>query len=98
MASQSAISMSDIFDISGDLYDLSGSFYSNLANINRSSITTSSLDVSAVEIVGNTLPQMLIKPSGQTGNDAQLIIRGARNASTTGEIAQLRFENDDKDA
>jgi len=31
MTSQSAISMSDIFDISGDLYDLSGSFYTNLA-------------------------------------------------------------------
>ena len=32
MVSQSAIHMSDIFDISGDLYDLSGSFYTNLAN------------------------------------------------------------------
>jgi len=32
MVSQSAIHMSDIFNISGDLYDLSGSFYTNLAN------------------------------------------------------------------
>ena len=39
------------------------------------------LDVSAVEIVGNVLPQLLIKPARTNNTDAQLIIRGARSST-----------------
>jgi hypothetical protein len=72
---------------------LSGTAFS----LNLESLTATQTLPTALEIISNTDTQLLIAPSSNTSQDARMIIRGARNASSGANHAELRFENYDND-
>jgi len=50
-----------------------------------------------IRIENDNTPQLLIEPASNTGQDAELELRGARNGSTTSFQARLLFSNYDND-
>lgn len=51
----------------------------------------------SVRIEKDGTPQLLVEPASTSSNDAEIEIRGARNASTSSANARLRFANYDID-
>ena len=70
---------------------------SGLISLDLSTLTATQTLPTALEIVSNTNTQLLITASSANSNDARMILRGKRNGSTTGNNAEIRFENYDQD-
>ena len=66
-------------------------------SLDLSSFTTTQTPPQPLEIIFDTTPQLLITGTSETGEDAQMILRGRRNGSTNNNHAELRFENYDED-
>ena len=97
-----AISGSNVISSTNTTYSAQTNGSLSLSGSNQFSInytnTNSSITLpQQVIITDDTVSQLIVKATSSLGIDARIGIRGARNASTSNNPAQLDFENFDND-